>query len=86
VTQIDSPGIVADSIELDLERYQHMSSQRPLSSMVSDTAEILRHVVSRLRSAEAAAEVVLLDWEILHLIDAFRAALRVEARDRGDPS
>jgi hypothetical protein len=82
VTPVDDPGTLARGIELDLERYRTMAAARPLPAIVADTAEILRHVSVRLREADLRAETVQLDWDIVHLIDAFRAALLVEARDR----
>lgn len=83
MTPIDTPGILAEGIELDLERYRTMAAERPFPPIVADTAEILREVTARLRDAEVRAETVQLDWDIVHLIDAFRVALLVEARDRG---
>jgi hypothetical protein len=85
VTSIEAPGIVADGIDLDLERYGRMASARPLPPIVAETADLLRQVSARLREAEARSELVELDWGVTHLIDAFRTALRLEAGDRREP-
>jgi hypothetical protein len=74
---IHNPGLLADAIDLDLERYRRISAVAPLPAMVADTAEALARVSALLRDAEARCQNVDLSDEIVRLIVAFRAALRV---------
>lgn len=85
MTPIDDPAMLAASIDLDLEQYRRMAAVRPFTPLVDDTAEILRHVSERLHDADDLNETVQLDRDVVHLIEAFRTALRIEARERVDP-
>jgi hypothetical protein len=73
---VHNPGLLADAIDLDLERYRRLSEAGPLPQMVRDTAEALGRVSALLRDAEERLQTVDLSDEILRLIVAFRAALR----------
>ncbi len=73
---IHNPGLLADAIDLDLERYRRLSAVSPLPAMVAETAEALGRVSALLRDAEARCQDVDLSDEIVRLVVAFRAALR----------
>jgi hypothetical protein len=79
MTDVHNPGLLADAIDLDLERYRRLSRVHSMPEMVADTARALGRVSDLLRAAEARCQMVDLSDEIVRLFVAFRAALRAAA-------
>jgi type VI protein secretion system component VasF len=76
MNDVHNPGLLANAIDLDLERFRRLSRVHAMPEMVADTAQALARVSALLREAEARCQSVDVSDEIVRLIVAFRAALR----------
>ncbi len=73
--EIRSPGRLAASIEIDLERFRHAATLVRMPATMADLARALVKVATMLREAEARGQAVDLGDEVVRLIQQFRGAL-----------
>lgn len=73
--EISKPGVLAASIEIDLERYRHAGTLVRMPATMADLARVLGKVSAMLRQADARGQTVDLGDEVVRLIQQFRSAL-----------
>jgi type VI protein secretion system component VasF len=73
--EISKPGMLAASIEIDLERYRRAGTVVRMPATMADLARVLGKVSEMLRQAETRGQTVDLGDEVVRLIQQFRSTL-----------
>jgi hypothetical protein len=73
--EVQSPGLLAAAIELELERFRRAGVLVPMPANMLESAEALGRIVVMLREAEDRGQAVDLGDEVVRLIRQFRYTL-----------
>lgn len=73
--EVHEPGLLAATIELELERFRRARAVVTMPPALAELAETLARVVGMLHEAQARGQAVDLGDEVVRLIQQFRAAL-----------
>jgi hypothetical protein len=76
---LQHPGLLADEIEVDLERYRRAALLVPMPAAMRELADALGRITAMLREAEERGQVVDLGDEIVRFIGRFRGTLAAAA-------
>jgi hypothetical protein len=74
--EIQDPGRLAGTLELDLARFRQARTLVRMPSSIEDLADALGRVAAMLREAQDRRQTVELGEDVLRLIQEFRGALR----------
>jgi hypothetical protein len=75
VIEIRNPGVLAATIEIDLERFHRAATMFRMPVALDELARTLAKVAMLLREAEARGQAVDLGDEVVRVIQQFRGAL-----------
>lgn len=73
--EVQTPGLLAAAIELELERFRRAGVLVPMPATMFESAEALGRIVVMLREAEDRGQAVDLGEEVVRLIQQFRYTL-----------
>jgi hypothetical protein len=76
VLEIRDPGLMAKTLEIDLERYRQAQHIVRMPPALSELANALARIAAMLREADRRGQAVDLGDEVVRLIEQFRGALR----------
>lgn len=76
MVEIRKPGLLADAIDVDLERFRQAGRLMTLPAALADLADALERVAGMLRDAEQRDQAVDLGDDVLRLIQQFHGVLR----------
>ncbi len=75
MVEVRNPGMLAATIEMDLERFRRAGTIVRMPATMKDLAGTLGRISTMLREAEARGQAVDLGDEVVRVIQQFRKAL-----------
>lgn len=75
MVEVRNPGVLAATVEIDLERFRRAATLVRMPATMADLARALAKVALMLREAEARGQAVDLADEVVRIIQQFRSAL-----------